>query len=210
PHSGAMEFDSMGSSWVTVRGAVAAGTLRPGDKAAAEVAARWDQLISYAGLRLGRRLGVEVHPVLTRKQIADPALRATTIVAELANTGTLEGTLRIPDTIAPVTISADLRAGRLTAWLDVDAPRTGRPATRINWLTRQLKDAPDNTRIDCYTLHGRGASTSELLAAVRANPAVLLIDPARELRSFRIAITAPAGTKQGQGRGSFVGSVLEL
>ena len=30
--SGALEFDDMGESWVTVRDAVAAGTLRPSDK----------------------------------------------------------------------------------------------------------------------------------------------------------------------------------
>ncbi len=36
PRSGAMEFDDMGPAWVPVREAVAAGTLRPTDAAAAE------------------------------------------------------------------------------------------------------------------------------------------------------------------------------
>ncbi len=67
PRSGAMEFDDMGTSWVAVREGVAAGTLRPNDKGAAEVASRWDQLLRYACLRLGRQLGVEVQPALTRK-----------------------------------------------------------------------------------------------------------------------------------------------
>ena len=38
PRSGALQFDDMGGSWVATREAVAAGTLRPGDKCAPEVA----------------------------------------------------------------------------------------------------------------------------------------------------------------------------
>jgi len=67
PRSGAMEFEDMGSAWTGVRDAVVAGTLRSNDKGAAEVASRWDQLMRYACLRLGRQLGVEVQPVLSRK-----------------------------------------------------------------------------------------------------------------------------------------------
>lgn len=66
PRSGAMEFEDMGKAWVTVRNAVSAGTLRPTDKGAAEVASRWDQLMRYACLRLGRQLGIEVEPVRGR------------------------------------------------------------------------------------------------------------------------------------------------
>lgn len=65
PRSGAMEFEDMGAAWTGVRDAVVAGTLRSNDKGAAEVASRWDQLMRYACLRLGRQLGVEVQPVLS-------------------------------------------------------------------------------------------------------------------------------------------------
>ena len=34
-------------------------------------------------------------------------------------------------------------------------------------------------------------------------------DPKKEIRTFVLRISAPAGTKRGQGRGSFVGSVLD-
>jgi hypothetical protein len=45
---------------------------------------------------------------------------------------------------------------------------------------------------------------------VRARPEILLDDPKKELRSFTVRLSAVAGTKRGQGRGSFVGSVLAL
>jgi hypothetical protein len=57
PRSGALEFDDMGASWVPVREGVAAGTLRSADKGAADVAARFDALLRYTSLRLGRTLG---------------------------------------------------------------------------------------------------------------------------------------------------------
>ncbi len=74
--SGALEFDDMGEAWVGVRDAVAAGTLRATDKGIAEVVARFDALLRFASLQLGRQLGTEVVPVLSRKEAADPAVRA--------------------------------------------------------------------------------------------------------------------------------------
>ena len=37
---------------------------------------------------------------------------------------------------------------------------------------------------------------------------MLVVDPAKEIRSFRLALTAGMGTKRGRGRGSFIDSVL--
>jgi hypothetical protein len=209
PRSGALEFEDMGASWVAVREAVAAGTLRSTDKGAAEVASRWDQLLRYTCLRLGRRLGIEVQPNLSRRELAEPAVRAQAVVQGLVERGWLEGGIRIPNTVGPVTVTADLRAGRIGVSVDIDAPREGRPQTRVNWLLRQLREAPDLVRLDCF-VRGRGASTSELLRDVRANPVLLVQDPKREIRGFRLTLTAPMGTKRGQGRGSFVGSVLSV
>jgi hypothetical protein len=146
----------MGASWVGVREAVTAGPLRSSDKGAAEVASRWDQLIRYACLRLGKQLGVEVQPVLSRKELAEPSIRSQALVASLVKDGTLSGVLRIPNTVGPITITADLRAGRVTTSIDVEAPKTGRSQTRINWLLRQLREAPDAARIDCWAARARG------------------------------------------------------
>lgn len=206
--SGALEFDDMGESWTGVRDAVAASTLRATDKNIPTVVSRFDALLRFTSLSLGRRLGTEVVPVLSRKELAEPSLRAAALTQQLAGTGQLSGTIRIPDTAGHLVITADLRAGQVTCHVDIDAPREGRPTTRVNWLIRQLKNAPDSTRIECMTAHSRGSSSAELLRAVRENPALLVHDPAREIRSFRIALTSPLGTKRGRGRGAFIDSVL--
>ncbi len=209
PRSGALEFDDMGSSWVPIREALAAGTLRPADKGAAEVVGRFDALLRYASLGLGRQLGIEVTPVLSRRDLADPEQRVQSMVGTLADQGVLEGVIRIPDTVGPLTVTADLRASRITCHVDLDAPREGRPTTRVNWLVRQLRGAPDNTRIEAFAYHARGAGAAELLAAVRVDPSSLIADPQKELRSFRIALSLPSGAKRGRGRGSFIDSVLQ-
>ncbi|MGG5259207.1 hypothetical protein [Phycicoccus avicenniae] len=206
--SGALEFDDMGESWTAVRDAVAAGTLRASDKGIPTVVSRFDALLRFASLSLGRRLGTEVVPVLSRKEQADPTLRAGALTQQLVSSSQLSGTIRIPDTAGHLVITADLRAGQVTCHVDIDAPREGRPTTRVNWLIRQLKNAPDSTRIECMTAHSRGSSSAELLRAVRDNPALLVTDPTREIRSFRIALTSPLGPKRGRGRGAFIDSVL--
>lgn len=207
PRSGALQFDDMGPSWVTTREAVASGTLRPGDKCAPEVAGRFDALLRYVSLQLGRKLGDDVTPALSRKELADPALRSQSLVQSMSTTGTLQGAINIPNAVGPMVVTVDLRASVVTCHIDIAAPRDGRATTRVNWLLRQLRHAPDSTRIEAFVMHGRGAGTAELLRAVREEPTLLIEDPKKELRSFRIALGSPLGSKRGRGRGSFIDSV---
>lgn len=209
PRSGALEFDDMGESWVAVRDAVKAGTLRPSDKGITEVAGRFDALLRFASLSLGRRLGTEVTPVLSRKELADPALRTADLVNSLASTGQLTGAIRIPGTVSDLVVVADLRAGTVSCLVELDAPQEGRPTTRVNWLIRQLKAAPDGVRVEAYAARARGAGAAELLRSVRENPSLLISDPTKDLRTFKVALTKPMGSKRGRGRGSFIDSVLD-
>jgi hypothetical protein len=41
------------------------------------------------------------------------------------------------------------------------------------------------------------------------NTKLLAPDPNRDIRSFRIALSVPAGAKRGRGRGAFIDSVLD-
>jgi hypothetical protein len=207
PRSGAVDFSDMGAAWVGVREAMTAGTLRASDKGLMDVASRWDQLLRFAALRLGRELGTDVQVRVSRKEATDPSARLASQAQQLVRLGTLGGVLSIPDTVAPLDICADLRAGKVTVTIEVDAPQDGRALTRVNWLLRQLGDAPPGIRIDALT-SGARSSTSELLATVRDNPGVLITDKTREIRRFRVAATSPLGTKRGAGRGGFIDSVL--
>jgi hypothetical protein len=208
PRSGALEFDDMGAAWVGVRDAIAAGTLRATDKGAADVAARFDALLRYVSLRLGRTLGTEVVPVVNRREQADPTLRPAALVEILVKEGKLTGAIRIPNAVAPLHIELDLRAGRLTCHVDLDAPKEGRPSTRVNWLIRQLKAAPDTLRVEAFAAHARSGSAACLLKEVRDDAAALIQDPKKEIRSFRLAASTPLGSKRGRGRGGAIDSVL--
>lgn len=207
PRSGALDFTDMGAAWVGVREAVAAGTLRANDKGLGDVLSRWEQLLRFAALRLGRELGADVQVQVSRKEAADPTARIAAQAESLISTGILTGRIRIPDAIAPLDITVDLRANRVTVSADIDPPREGRAPTRINWLVRQLRDAPDSLRVDAFATGSR-SSTSELLRVIRDNPAALIDDPKRDFRLFRVAATSPMGTKRGTGRGGFIDSVL--
>src|SRR5690606_17778216 len=83
----------------------------------------------------------------------------------------------------------------------------GRALTRVNWLLRQLKAAPDSTRVEAFAARSRVA-TAELLRDLRDNPAKLVGDPTKDLKSFTVARTFPMGSKRGGGRGGFIDSVL--
>ena len=208
PKSGAMSFEDMGAQWVPVRDAVAAGTLRANDKSTLEVASSFDALMRFAALRLGRRLGAEVTPVLTRAEQSNPAARTAALAAGLVKTGTFTAALRIPNTVSDLAVVADLRSSRITCSFDVDAPREGRATTRINWLVRQLKDSPGTLRVEARFARGR-ADAAELLRDVRESPSKLVVDPSKEIKSFTIASTTISGSKRSSGRGGFIDSVLD-
>jgi hypothetical protein len=104
-------------------------------------------------------------------------------------------------------VTADLRAGQVVCHVELDAPREGRSTTRVNWLVRQLRNAPETVRLEAFAMHARGAGSAALLAAVRTDTATLINDPKRELRAFRVAQSFPMGTKRGTGRGAFIDSV---
>jgi len=208
PRSGAIDFDDMGSSWVHVRDRAHAGTLHPQDKAAKEVADKFGGLISFVALQLSRELGTGVRPMVPQAQLRDPAKYLQQAVNDFASTGQLQGAVRVPGAVAPIKISADLRAGLIRCAVIVPAPREGRPATRANWLVRQLKTAPAQLCIQTSTAWQRVQGQARTLDEVRSDPKSLIEDPAHELRSFTLSLSSNAGPARGQGRGSFVDSVL--
>jgi len=201
--SGASGFEDMGPSWVKVRDGARQGTLRASDKEVRAVAENWVQFSQYLALGLSQDLGREVETVRPRKQTHDQ--RVELLVKELADAGVLTTSLKVPDTVAPMTITADLRARQVHTDVTLAAPGEGRPSSRINWLLRQMKDVPDDLRIE-VRFAGVRETTSALLRDAREYPQRLLSasDAKREPRAFTVTLTRPLGQKRGKGRGSFV------
>jgi len=202
-NSGASGFQDMGDQWVAVRNGAANDTLRAGDANVQEVAARWDQFVDYLCLGLGQDLGGDVRPMRPRKQTGEERLEAS--AKTLATEGRLEAAVRVPDTVGPIALEANLRTRRVHTSVIIDAPRTGRPVTRINWMLRQLKQAPEDLRVEVSFANARETSVA-LLADARKQPERLLssTDVKRSPRAFLLVLSRPLGTKRGKGEKSFV------
>ncbi len=207
--SGARSFDDMGPDWTALRTALREGTLRRSDAEPGSVAVRWEQLLQHISLSLAARLGGDVHPVLTRKEAKDPTIRTSNLTKELADSGTLSGTIAIPNAVAPLTVSADLKSMVVSASVTLDAPSLARSTARLNWLLRQLRSAPDSLRVDVAFERTQFAD-SELLGVVRDDSKTLLGGTDRLPRSFTVVETRKVGTKRRTGSGSFVSDVEHL
>lgn len=201
--AGAGGFDDMGESWVAVRDGARQHTLRLADRGVRDVALRWEQFVQYLALGLCQTLGRNVEVMWPKKLDAPGRLDAA--VRSLVDQGRLETVIRVPDAAAPIGLSADLRTRLFTTSVEVAAPREGRPKTRISWIVRQLKDAPDNLRIEVRYPNAKETVSSTLKEA-REKPDRLLFaaDPRREPRDFRLSLAQEMGSKRGKVPGSFV------
>ena len=202
PASGAGGFEDMGDKWVAVRKAAHDGTLRQNDDGRS-VAERWEEFTQYLCLGLSQDLGRSVTSPRPRSQT--PAAQLDASVKELADRGTLTTVLRVPDAVGDLRVCVDLRARRVLTSVSVDAPREGRAKSRINWLVRQLREAPPDLQLEAAFPNARQTTTS-LLEAVLDDPESLFYppDPKREPRAFVITQGRPMGQKRGKAEGSFV------
>jgi hypothetical protein len=208
PRSGAATFDDMGPSWVPVREAVSAGTLRPGDRKAPAVADAWLRLVRWLSLKLTADLGVAVAAVMPRKLAGDPVARRQAVLTRLAADGVLDATLRVPGAVGTMSLVADVRMGQMRTSVDVPAPQEWTGAKRVAWLLRQLGDeAPGDLLVEVI-FAGRAETACERLADVRATPALLVGDRALDIKAFRLTSRAPLGTRRSGVKGAFVPTVV--
>ena len=82
--------------------------------------------------------------------------------------------------------------------------------TRVSWLLRQLKVAPNDLMICACGPRAKDLGPTVRLDRALDKPEILLPDSKFDVKSFTLTLTAVAGTKRGQGKSSFVGSVLDL
>lgn len=210
PKSGALAFDDMGADWVNVRDAARSGTLSKRTEGIEDVAARWDQLVRFAALKLGSEIGEDVSEVLPRSH-RDPKVRLTHLVQSISSTGVMEGALRIPNTAGDLLLTTDLRAQHLTASVEVVAPQDRGAKARVTWMVNQLKKAPPDLQIEAYPKNARTPVTARLLQASEDRGA-LIGEDRRDPAKFRLVMHAEMGKgrKTGTKSPGFITSVLKL
>ena len=177
PKSGALDFEDMGPSWVAVRNAAAQQTLRANDPETLAVVASFDQLVAFCGMQLSRRLGVHVQQRLSRSELADQANRLQGQAGELAKSGRLGGVLVVPNAAAAIDVVIDLRANRIDAKANLDAPLDRKASARVNWLLSQLKSAPPTLRVVANVSRSKSAGKSFALSALVEDPRAIVGSP---------------------------------
>jgi hypothetical protein len=201
--SGAIGFEDMGQHWVQVRNSARDGTIRIADAGVRDVVDRWEQFIEYLCLGLSQDLGVQVTSAQSKAK--DGEQWTESLLAALEGAGKLTGSFRVPGAVGPIDVEADLRARLTRASVKVSAPKDGRPLTRINWILRQVSNAPKDLRVEVQFARTK-ETTAMLLADALDEPKALLSpsDPKRDPRAFNLSLARPLGTKRGRGERSFV------
>jgi len=135
-----------------------------------------------------------------------PAARRQALTDALVAHGQLHAELSIPDTAGPLVMIADLRAKQVTASTVIEAPKEGTAKGRVSWLLRQLQATSGQLLVEVRTVRWSDSQAASL-AMVRDDPSVLYPSDKRDVREFRLSLTADMGLKRDIGRGSFVESV---
>jgi stress response protein SCP2 len=205
-NAGCQGFRDMGAAWVPVRNAVTAGTLRLGDRRAMQVAESWEKLIRQLCLRLSGETGLTIAPVVRKRRDGDASVRRLQTVTSLVESGRMSAEVRIPSAGGPVLLEADLRTGQVETTVEVPAAARARPLTRVQWLLRQLTDAPPELRIEALApKHKTGPC--DLLKNLISEPGLLVPENAPQIATFRLTLATGLGTKRGTEETGFVRSV---
>ncbi len=202
--SGTGGFSGWGGEWVTVRENARTQTLDARSYECTEAVARWDEFGDFLALRLYRDLGSAAS--LARPNSMTTEQRRTAVANDLAKSGQLAMTLRIPGTLGDIDVIANLRTRQVLTAVDVPAPEERvRAKARITWLLRQLDDVPEPlTSIEA--VYKRGVRATAGLADARDEPERLLhpTDHKQLPRVFRVSTYRDMGQKRGTGKGSFM------
>ncbi len=187
--SGVMQMADMGSKWAVIRDGARAGTLNKRTDGLTEIAAKIDEMFTFAGLILSSEIGEDVNVVLSRS-VRDHATRLDTFTRAMVDGEPVEGTLRIPHTAGDIKTSIDLRAQQMTASVAVKAPEDKGARERVGWILGQLGDSDDDVVIESYARNAR-VPIAALLSDVRENRGLLLAGDRSEAHRFVLMKRVP-------------------
>ncbi|MET9121655.1 TerD family protein [Streptomyces sp. NPDC004528] len=206
-NSGCHGFQNMGPAWVPVRNGIDDETLCQGDPRALEVVENWERLIRQVCLRLGGELGRKVLPDHRAKRGIDPTVLRARLADQLCLDGRLQSSVRIEQTPGVLTISADLRTGKLRTSIEIPAPEQGYPLSWAKRLVRRLAEAPADLHIETL-VDGEKGGPRGTLERLRPEPADLLPKEAgTQITGFRLSLLKSMGSSRGNAESGFIRSV---
>lgn len=205
-NSGCHGFQNMGPSWVPVRKGVDEETLSPGDARTVKVVESWERLVRQVCLRLGGELGVKVIPVQRAKRGVDPQARRVELADRFCEDGRLQAEIRVEGAVGILSLTADLRLGKLRTSVDMPAPAQGYPLSWAKRLVKQLEDAPADLHVQTL-LDGEGSGPRGTMEKLRLEPGDLLPKGAAPIVGFRLSLSKGVGSARGNAETGFIRSV---
>ncbi|MFJ9343829.1 TerD family protein [Streptomyces sp. NPDC101733] len=206
-NSGCHGFQNMGPAWVPVRNGIEDETLGSGDPRAVEVVESWERLIRQVCLRLGGELGQKALPVQRARRDTDPAERRSQAADALCEGGRLGAELRIDGTNRVISVTADLRTGKVRTSVEVPPPAGTYPLVTAKRLLRLLAEAPADLHVESLVEGANGPRGT--LERLRPEPADLLPKDGAQLTGFRLTLVKGMGNTRGNSESGFIRSVDE-
>ncbi|MFE2012397.1 TerD family protein [Streptomyces sp. NPDC059491] len=204
-NSGCHGFQNMGPSWVPVRNGIDSETLCQGDPRAVEVVESWERLIRQVCLRLGGELGQKALPVQRARRGSDPKSRRTELADRLCEEGRLSAELRVDGAESILSITADLRTGKIRTSIDIPAPDGAYPLSVAKRLLRVLDEAPADLHVETL-LEGRNGPRGTL-ERLRPEPGDLLPKDGAAITGFRLSLFKGMGNSRGSTESGFIRSI---
>lgn len=173
--SGINRFNRMNREWKdVVRKVKANASLNRNSEEVEKTVSSWHQEQRDLCLLMSQRLGRSLNLRLPRSHRTDPQKRLWDDSKVLASERKLRCTLRIPDAVADLDIVADLATQTVVCSMRLDAPKDKvKETSRVNWLTRQLKDTEtQDVYVKAYRPR-KAENTQALLSEVAEDPKVL-------------------------------------
>jgi hypothetical protein len=196
----------MGPSWVPVRNGIDEETLCPGDPRTVRVVESWERLVRQVCLRLGGELGVKVVPVQRGRRGSEPQARRIELADRFCEDGRLHADIRIDGAVGILSLTADLRLGRLRISVDVPAPQQGYPLSWAKRLVKQLDEAPADLHVQTL-VEGEGIGPRGTMERLRREPGDLLPKDTARITGFRLALSKGVGSTRGNAETGFIRSV---
>ncbi len=209
PASRILEPPDLGTYWRAVLNSAKTGSLVANSPELRDVVENWIGYLQRISLRMRAKLGAEVRMRLRKTDREVPEMHIQRLAEQACAKGMLSGTMQVPDAAGNLRTELFLHSKTVRHLITIRAPTSGRQATRLNWLAKQLRrspELPEDLRVT-VKWDKRGMTSAARGEQVIADAGALLfeengsrISRARIPRSFEVEVVS--GFPRGKGRGS--------
>lgn len=212
PSAGLKRFDNMGPEWTALLDHLrSGGSINKSSPEAMMVVSNWHSELRDLCLLLSRKTGATAELKLTPKQRSDPRERLQQDLKHLSEKCHLVGTILVPDAAAPLDIEADLSTRTIRVSSKLEAPQDkAQQRSRVNWLTRQLKEVDGDDVIVKANWPGRAPQTASSLAEAREDETPHVHSDRSIVPSSFVVMKMMADGRRFAGRKTFVEALEDL